>query len=446
MEHISEIKSFIHQNCFNKIGEFKSSLKRNVLDIVLRETVFLPLSAPLRERLYCLLNGLVSQPLCKICHKSVKFDLKKYRVYCSLKCSNNDEDVKQKTKAVWKNKPPQEIENIVRKRKQTSVKRCGKEHDSQTEEGKLKRKQTNLKNHGVEHPIQSTIIKENHKQTMLKNHGVTHNWLIPGAHDRKKETWTKNHGVDNPLKSQEIRQKAKQTNLKNLGVESPLQNKQIQQQTKQTNLKRHGVEWILSSTAARNKGRQRLIREHGVVHPTQIHFSQFCKDKMFDYEWLLYQHHENKRPIKDIALELQIDPTTVSAHMKKLDISVNRFPFSRFSKKSATWLESLMRDQNIFIQCACNIGEYRICNTRFFADGYCEETNTIYEFYGNVWHGNPNLFDLNDCVHPFLDITVGELYENTLQREKIIRELGYNLITIWESEWDELQRAQPILI
>ena len=36
-----------------------------------------------------------------------------------------------------------------------------------------------------------------------------------------------------------------------------------------------------------------------------------------------------------------------------------------------------------------NIGEYYIPNSKYKADGYCKENNTIYEFLGDFWHGNP---------------------------------------------------------
>ena len=35
--------------------------------------------------------------------------------------------------------------------------------------------------------------------------------------------------------------------------------------------------------------------------------------------------------------------------------------------------------------------------------------------------------------------TFGDLYENTLNREELIRNLGFNLVVVWESDWDSIQ-------
>lgn len=51
--------------------------------------------------------------------------------------------------------------------------------------------------------------------------------------------------------------------------------------------------------------------------------------------------------------------------------------YSSFSKKQIDWLNSIMKTENIYIQHAENDGEYTIPNTRYRADGYCKETNTM---------------------------------------------------------------------
>ena len=75
---------------------------------------------------------------------------------------------------------------------------------------------------------------------------------------------------------------------------------------------------------------------------------------------------------------------------------------------------------------------------KYRADGFCEETNTIYEFYGDKWHGNPVMFLKDANCHPYDNRTAHSLYEDTLKREQIIKLLGYNIITIWENEYEEV--------
>ena len=46
----------------------------------------------------------------------------------------------------------------------------------------------------------------------------------------------------------------------------------------------------------------------------------------------------------------------------------------------------------------------------------------------------PKIFNSND-INPVIKKTFGELYTNTMNREKILRENGYNLISIWENDY-----------
>lgn len=108
----------------------------------------------------------------------------------------------------------------------------------------------------------------------------------------------------------------------------------------------------------------------------------------------------------------------------------------RWSRVAITWLTNISNTSGHHIQHAENGGEYRIPNTRLFVDGFCEQTNTVYEFYGDQWHGNPTLYQPSDMCHPFnRRITAGELYAATTAREQQIERLGYAIISIWEHEY-----------
>jgi hypothetical protein len=95
---------------------------------------------------------------------------------------------------------------------------------------------------------------------------------------------------------------------------------------------------------------------------------------------------------------------------------------NKFGIMENMWLDSLNIEKRQF-----KIGKY-------FVDGYDPVTNTVYEFNGDFWHGNPNKYNLND-VNIINKKTFGELYENTLDKEKKLIELGYNVISIWETDY-----------
>ena len=108
-----------------------------------------------------------------------------------------------------------------------------------------------------------------------------------------------------------------------------------------------------------------------------------------------------------------------------------------YSQKCISWLNTIAQQENIVIQHAENGGEYKIPGTQFYADGFCKNTNTVYEFYGDVYHGNPTIFSSDEKCHPYnKQQTAKTLYSKTMQREATIKDLGYNVISIWEADYN----------
>lgn len=70
----------------------------------------------------------------------------------------------------------------------------------------------------------------------------------------------------------------------------------------------------------------------------------------------------------------------------------------------------------------------------YIVDGYDPDTNTVYEFHGDFWHGNPRVFDENE-VNPIVGIPFGELYTNTRLRINEFRQHGYNIVEMWEYDY-----------
>jgi hypothetical protein len=117
--------------------------------------------------------------------------------------------------------------------------------------------------------------------------------------------------------------------------------------------------------------------------------------------------------------------------------------YKKYSKLQIKWLNFLQVYYKINIEHAENDGEFSIPDTKFKADGYCKETNTIYEFHGDIWHGNPNKFKPDKVS--FFGKTYGELYQKTLVKEERIKELGYHLVVMWEGDWNRINHSISIL-
>lgn len=115
-----------------------------------------------------------------------------------------------------------------------------------------------------------------------------------------------------------------------------------------------------------------------------------------------------------------------------------------YSNMQIHWLDFISKLEHLYISHALNDGEISIPGTKYKADGYSMYTNTIYEFHGSYWHGCPKIYNPDD-INVVCNKTFGELYEKTKKREQLIIDKGYNLVTMWESDWKRINNAIKIL-
>jgi len=166
------------------------------------------------------------------------------------------------------------------------------------------------------------------------------------------------------------------------------------------------------------------------VHGDTYDYSKSIYTKMSDKVIIICQTHG----------EFQQTPCNHITREQRCSKCTN----NRYSKCQIKWLDFISSYNQIQIQHAGNEGEYIIPSTKYSADGYCQETNTIYEFHGDFWHGNPKRYDPTD-INPISNKTFDELYQKTLEREEEIKTLGYNLVVIWESDWNKINKSIKIL-
>lgn len=109
--------------------------------------------------------------------------------------------------------------------------------------------------------------------------------------------------------------------------------------------------------------------------------------------------------------------------------------YGNYSRQSIAWLEYVSKTENIEIQHAENGGEKDLIlnGKRYHVDGFCEATNTVFQYHGSLYHGDPRKYKAED-LHPLNGKPFGELYKKTLEIEGLIAR-SYNLVVMWEAEW-----------
>ncbi|QKE50305.1 hypothetical protein F-VV10_0185 [Faustovirus] len=106
------------------------------------------------------------------------------------------------------------------------------------------------------------------------------------------------------------------------------------------------------------------------------------------------------------------------------------------SRWAVEWIRAIAKRYNTYIRHKPQDIEFKVPGTRWHADGYVKigDIEVILEYHGTFWHGHKDFFD-PDEFNTKLGKTFGEAYNNTIARERMITQMGYRLIVIWEHEY-----------
>ena len=118
---------------------------------------------------------------------------------------------------------------------------------------------------------------------------------------------------------------------------------------------------------------------------------------------------------------------------KTIAIVIPHTKKDNFSKMSIMWLNYISNGNNI--KYALNGGEMKLTidNKIYKVDGFCEKTNTVYEFYGCFWHGCPKCYRPN-IVNSKNQKHMGTLNDLTVKKRDIIKNAGYNHVSTYECQ------------
>ncbi|AYV78263.1 MAG: hypothetical protein Edafosvirus8_13 [Edafosvirus sp.] len=119
--------------------------------------------------------------------------------------------------------------------------------------------------------------------------------------------------------------------------------------------------------------------------------------------------------------------------------------YKQYSKPQIEWLNFLENQLDLKIEHMENIGEHKIKNSKYRADGYCEKLNTIFEFQGCFWHGCKDCFPDRQKINRCTKKSYGELYTKTIAKEKHCLIEGYNYIQIWQCQWKKISMKNEYL-
>jgi hypothetical protein len=191
-------------------------------ELIILNTSFLMNGSSLSERIYCILNDISSQMLCKNCNQNVYFNRGKYPSFCSGRCVGifNREKIGESNRINYLIKG----DKIKEKRKVTNLLKFGVDNPMKNNDIKVKSKITLLEKTGFEFPLQSELSLRKFKETCLVKFGFENPSKNETIKRKKEETFIKNFNVKTYLVTEDSRNALKKSFLKksNCGIYSKM--------------------------------------------------------------------------------------------------------------------------------------------------------------------------------------------------------------------------------
>ena len=154
---------------------------------------------------------------------------------------------------------------------------------------------------------------------------------------------------------------------------------------------------------------------------------------------------ENIDPLRYITIASVCMTIYRSNYMPKDTIAIvpEYSKTDNYSKMSIIWLNYMSKAKNLNIQHALNGGEKKLTidDKTYKVDGFCKETNTVYEFYGCFWHGCPNCYKPN-IINTKNQKDMGTLNDLTIEKRENIKSAGYNYVSTYECQLNKNKEFQ----
>lgn len=180
-------------------------------------------------------------------------------------------------------------------------------------------------------------------------------------------------------------------------------------------------------------------RKHGCRKCSRIFITENLKSNTSEFIKKARKIHLNKYDYSKVNYKYAIQKVTIICsdhglfrqrpHDHLQGQGCSRCANTNTSKKENLWLDSLNvetieRNKRIYV----NDKKY------LKPDGYDPSTKTVYEFFGDFWHGNPRVFD-PEQINPVIRKPYRQLYEETMNKVALYKKNGYKVVWIWEDDF-----------
>lgn len=236
------------------------------------------------------------------------------------------------------------------------------------------------------------------KKTCLEKYGVEHYSQTKNWKDKKRQTSLEKYGVDDFSKTEEFKEKVKEVNLNRYGVENYSQTKEFFEKYRINLIKYH----------------RNLIKNE---HSDLIYIDSLS-------------NHESKYKCKICGNEFSMK-SNVFNNRKRYNQTI--CPICNPLQKQYSCEEKQVLNYIKSIYSGEIIENTRKIIYPYELDIYLPEINLAFEFNGDFWHANPNLYEYNSII---INKQAWEIWEKDRKKSDMCNKKQIKLITIWENDWN----------
>ena len=228
LEKLKQLEE-ITENIPNRLRESYLSKYVDLYNSIINYT---NLDVPFIQKIWHWVNDFQNEFTCQ-CGNKTSFNRNwkdGYKKYCSAKCTQSNNDTKEK-------------------RKQTNLEKYGVDNVAKNSNIKSKMENTNLEKYGHKSSFQNQDVRDKWKESIEEKWGVDHYFKTDDFKIKAKSYYLQKWGVEHQLDVEEIKQKIKDTCMSKYGVETYLNTEHSRSQIKKYNKSSYETElyeWIIS--------------------------------------------------------------------------------------------------------------------------------------------------------------------------------------------------------
>lgn len=190
----------------------------------------------------------------------------------------------------------------------------------------------------------------------------------------------------------------------------------------------HNVFWQIANDHLQGNGCSKCSNKCFITKKEFIKKAKEIHKDLYDYKHVIYTGNKNKVKIICNKKNHGIFEQRPSDHINKKHGCPKCV--HTISKLETLWLDKLnvtkeFRNKTI-----------KINKKVYKPDAIDLENKIVWEFYGDYYHGNPLKYD-QDKINKTNKKIFGQLYNDTVEKEKNYKDAGYKVISIWEKDFIE---------